>query len=121
MKAIEKLMSMSQNTSNIANKIEILNIKIGMLQDEIDMLNDGLKESILNNPDFSKVEKLAVYLKFKEYPTEIYDTNSYDRGEYDSFEDITIKVCWGWGYTDVMGLSEEEFKELNAIMNGKEA
>lgn len=121
MKKIEKLISKSKTVHEITNKIGILNVKIAMLNSEIDVLNDALKDRILNNSDYNKIEKLAVYLNLKRYPTNLYDVSSLDSGEWDNFGDIKIKVCWGYDYTDVIGLSEEEFKELMDIMKREEA
>lgn len=121
MKKIEKLISKSQNARTIADIIQVAHVKISTLESDIDKLNDQLKESILNNSNFSRVEKLAVYLNLKRYPTNLYDVSSLDGGEWDYFEDIDIKVCWGYGYTDVIGLSKKEFEELVDIMKREEA
>lgn len=115
MKMIEKL------NREIADEIERLYVKIGKLEDDIEWLNDKLKESILNDSHLSKIEQLAFYLMLKKYPTnELYDRFSWDNGEYDSFGDIQIKICYDYEYTDVVGLSKEEFKELRAIIGREE-
>ena len=121
MKKIDKLISKSKNARTIADIIQVAHIKISTLESEIEELNVQLKESILTNSNFSRVEKLAVYLNLKRYPTNLYDVCGMDSGEWDFFGDIEIKVCWGYDYTDVMGLSEEEFKELIDIMKREEA
>ena len=61
-------------------------------------------------------------LTFKQkYPTNnLYDNFSWDNGDFDSFGDITIKVCYNYGYTDIVGLSKEEFKELCDIIGREE-
>lgn len=121
MKVIEKLKLMNQDTREIDDEIGRLYVKIGMLEDDIEWLNDKLKESILNDSHLSKIEQLAFYLMLKKYPTDaLYDSFSWDNGEYDSFGDIQIKICYNYGYTDIVGLSKEEFKELCAIIGREE-
>ena len=121
MKKIEKLISKIKNARTIADIIQVVHVKNSTLESEIDRLNDQLKESILNNSNFSRVEKLAVYLNLKGYPTDLYEVSSLDNSKWDSFGDIKIKGCRYYWYTNIMGLSEEEFIELVAIMNGKDA
>ena len=46
----------------------------------------------------------------------IYPVFSYDSGEYDKYKNIKLKIVWEWGYTDVVGLTKEEFKRLEDIL-----
>lgn len=33
-------------------------------------------------------------------------------------EEITIKVSYGWGYVDILGLSDSDFKKLTRLRKG---
>ena len=56
-------------------------------------------------------------MKIKDYPTEIYDVFSYESGVYDDYKDVELKIVYSQGYTDVVGLTREEFKRLENLLN----
>ena len=85
---------------NIQSKIELLENKI---QEKIGSINDIVKE-------------VALYIKIKGYPTDIYDVFSYESGIYDDYKDIELKIVDSVGYTDVVGLTKEEFKRLEKLL-----
>ena len=95
------------NLSSLQKEISNLELQIGTLQDkmqkELSQIGDIVKE-------------LAVYIKLNEYPTDIYPVFSYESGEYDKYKNIELKIVWEWGYTDVVGLTKEEFKKLEDIL-----
>ena len=93
--------------SSLQKEISNLNLQITTLQDEI-------KEELSHIGD--TVEELAAYIKLNNYPTKIYPVFSFDGGEYDMYKNIKLKIVYEWEYTDVVGLTKEEFKRLEDIL-----
>jgi hypothetical protein len=62
------------------------------------------------------VHGLYLYLKSMEYPLDLYDCCCGDSGEWDKFKHVEIKVVYGYGYTDVVGLTKRQFKKLNKLI-----
>ena len=93
--------------SSLQKEISNLNLQITALQDEI-------KEELSQFGDI--VEELAIYIKLNNYPTKIYPVFSFDGGEYDMYKNIELKIVDEWEYTDVVGLTKEEFKRLEDIL-----
>ena len=84
------------------------------IQSEIEHLEDKIKERLSSINDI--VKEIALYMKIKDYPTEIYDVFSYESGVYDDYEDVELKIVYSQGYTDVVGLTREEFKRLENLL-----
>ena len=84
------------------------------IQSEIELLEDKIKEKL--NPINDIVKDVALYIKIKGYPTDIYDVFSYGSGVYDDYKDIELKIVDALGYTDVVGLTKEEFKRLEKLL-----
>ena len=84
------------------------------IQSEIEHLEDKIKEKLSSIND--KVKEIALYMKIKDYPTEIYDVFSYESGVYDDYKDVELKIVYSQGYTDVVGLTREEFKRLEKLL-----
>ena len=84
------------------------------IQSEIELLEDKIKEKLSSINDI--VKEVALYIKIKGYPTEIYDVFSYESGIYDDYKDIELKIVDSIGYTDVVGLTKEEFKRLEKLL-----
>ena len=99
-KIMVKILSLQKEISN-------LNLQITTLQEEI-------KEELSHIED--TVEELAIYIKLNNYPTKIFPVFSFDEGEYDIYKNIELKIVYKWEYTDVVGLTEEEFKRLEDIL-----
>lgn len=104
---------------NINNKLETLRILTSTLMG-IERKLEKERTKLLKE----KYEKLDIvhglylYLKSMKYPLEIYDCFGMDRGdEYDTFKHVKIKVVFGWGYTDVAGLTKRQFKKLNKLIS----
>lgn len=93
--------------SSLQKEISNLNLQITTLQDEI-------KEELSQIGDI--VEELAIYIKLNNYPTKIFPVFGFDGGEYDIYKNIELKIVDEWGYTDVVGLTEKEFKRLEDIL-----
>ena len=85
------------------------------IQSEIELLEDKIKEKIGSINDI--VKEVALYMKIKDYPTEIYDVFSYESGVYDDYKDVELKIVYSQGYTDIVGLTKEEFKKLEKLLN----
>jgi hypothetical protein len=62
------------------------------------------------------VHGLYLYLKSREYPLDLYDCCGIDRGEWDMFKHVKIKVVYDYDYTDVIGLTKRQFKKLNKLI-----
>ena len=85
------------------------------LQSEIELLVDKIKERLSSINDI--VKEVALYMKIKDYPTEIYPVFSYESGVYDDYKDVELKIVYSQGYTDIIGLTKEEFKRLENLLN----
>ena len=96
------------------NNISSLQKEISNLELQIKTLQDKMQKELSQFGDI--VEELAAYIKLNEYPTDIYPVFSYESGEYDKYKNIELKIVWEWGYTDVVGLTKEEFKKLEDIL-----
>lgn len=84
------------------------------IQSEIESLEDKIKEKIGSINDI--VKEIAVYIKIKGYPTDIYPVFSYEAGVYDDYKEVELKIVESYGYTDVVGLTNEEFKRLKKLL-----
>ena len=84
------------------------------IQSEIEHLEDKIKEKLSSINDI--VKEVALYIKIKGYPTDIYDVFSYEAGIYDDYKDVELKIVDSIGYTDVVGLTKEEFKRLEKLL-----
>ena len=84
------------------------------IQSEIELLENQIKEKIGSVNDI--VKEIALYMKIKDYPTEIYDVFSYESGVYDDYKDVELKIVESYGYTDIVGLTREEFKRLEKLL-----
>ena len=84
------------------------------IQSEIEHLEDKIKEKLSSINDI--VKEVALYMKIKDYPTEIYPVFSYESGVYDDYKDVELKIVYSQGYTDVVGLTKEEFKRLEKLL-----
>ena len=84
------------------------------IQSEIESLEDKIKEKLSSINDI--VKEVALYIKIKGYPTDIYPVFSYESGVYDDYKDIELKIVDSIGYTDVVGLTKEEFKRLEKLL-----
>ena len=88
--------------------------KLQGIQSEIELLEDKIKEKLSSINDI--VKEVALYIKIKGYPTDIYDVFSYESGVYDDYKDVELKIVYSQGYTDVVGLTREEFKRLEKLL-----
>lgn len=84
------------------------------IQSEIEHLEDKIKEKLSSINDI--VKEVALYIKIKGYPTDIYDVFSYESGIYDDYKDVELKIVYSYGYTDVVGLTREEFTRLKKLL-----
>ena len=105
---------MKTSITETTNKLLSLKEKISDLELQIRTVNDEIKEEISKIGDI--VEELAVYIKLNNYPTEIYPVFGIDSGKYDSYKHIRLKIVYDYGYTDVLGLTKEEFDKLENIL-----
>ena len=84
------------------------------IQSEIELLEDKIKEKIGSINDI--VKEIAIYIKIKGYPTDIYDVFSYEAGVYDDYKEVELKIVESYGYTDIVGLTNEEFTRLKKLL-----
>ena len=84
------------------------------IQSEIELLENKIKEKLSSINDI--VKEVALYIKIKGYPTDIYDVFSYESGVYDDYKDVELKIVYSQGYTDIVGLTREEFKRLEKLL-----
>ena len=101
-KTLEKIQSMKKDIKALEAKIYSLNAKIF---DELRKLNDISAE-------------VAIYIIFKGYPKEVRSfPKTYETIKYDSYKNIKLKPYDSYGLTDIIGLTEEEFKKLCQYLN----
>ena len=84
------------------------------IQSEIELLEDKIKERLSSINDI--VKEVALYIKIKGYPTDIYDVFSYEAGVYDDYKEVELKIVESYGYTDIVGLTNEEFTRLKKLL-----
>ena len=84
------------------------------IQSEIEHLEDKIKEKLSSINDI--VKEVALYIKIKGYPTDIYPVFSYESGVYDDYKDVELKIVESYGYTDIVGLTREEFTRLKKLL-----
>ena len=84
------------------------------IQSEIELLEDKIKEKLNLINDI--VKEVALYIKIKGYPTDIYDVFSYEAGVYDDYKEVELKIVESYGYTDIVGLTNEEFTRLKKLL-----
>ena len=84
------------------------------IQSEIELLENKIKEKIGSINDI--VKEIALYIKIKGYPTDIYDVFSYEAGVYDDYKEVELKIVESYGYTDIVGLTNEEFTRLKKLL-----
>ena len=52
-----------------------------------------------------------------ELPTnQIFNSFSIDHGEYHRIGDIRLKAVYDYAYTDIVGITEEQFEKLNNLI-----
>lgn len=95
---------------SIIAEVRDLEEMISLREKEIALLERTIMEKISSLDNI--VEELALYIISKHYPTEIYSCNGFDEGEYDSYNGISLKIVWNYDYTEVVGLSPEDFMKL---------
>ena len=84
------------------------------VQSEIELLEDKIKEKIGLINDI--VKEVALYIKIKGYPTEIYLIYNSNFEIYDFYKDVELKIMKSYGYTDIVGLTREEFTRLKNLL-----
>ena len=84
------------------------------IQSEIEHLEDKIKERLSSINDI--VKEVALYIKIKGYPTEIYPIYNSDFEIYDSYKDVELKIMKSYGYANIVGLTKEEFKRLEKLL-----
>ena len=84
------------------------------IQSEIELLEDKIKEKLSSINDI--VKEVALYIKIKGYPTDIYPVFSYESGVYDDYKEVELKIVESYGYTDIVGLTNEEFTRLKKLL-----
>ena len=84
------------------------------IQSEIELLENQIKEKIGSVNDI--VKEIALYMKIKDYPTEIYPIYNSDFEIYDSYKDVELKIMKSYGYTNIVGLTKEEFTRLKNLL-----
>ena len=101
-KTLEKIKSIKKDIKALEAKIYSLN---GKIFDELRKLNDISAE-------------IAIYIIFKDYPKEVRSfPETYETIKYDNYKNIKLKPYNSYGLTDIIGLTEEEFKKLCQYLN----
>lgn len=98
----------------VLEKIKSIQKDIAILEAKIHTLNSKAIEELQKMDDIAA--EVAAYIILNKYPKEIYPCFSTDPGEQDRYKNITLKVVYYYGYTDVVGLTEEEFTKLGQYL-----
>lgn len=93
---------------NTTEKLDKLYEEKQKLEREIYESETHFKKELLEKK--SLVDGFLEYMRFKGYPDEVYSEFGIDSGIRDSFGKVQIKVVYNYGYTDIVGLSDEEWK-----------
>ena len=96
------------------NNISSLQKEISNLELQIKTKRDEINKELSQFEDI--VEELAAYIKLNKYPTDIYPVFSYESGVYDDYKDVELKIVYSQGYTDIVGLTREEFTRLKKLL-----
>lgn len=105
---------MLQELDNKLKALRTLNYVLSELEEALEKERGRLIREKYEKLDI--VHGLFLYLKSMKYPLDIYDSCGIDRGEYDRFKHVKIKVVYDYDYTDVMGLTKKQFKKLNKLI-----
>ena len=80
----------------LMKEIDAINAEIKKKQIEINHLENTIKQKISSIGDI--IKELALYIKLKNYPTELYSVFSYESGEYNEYKSIRLKIVYDYGY-----------------------
>lgn len=115
---------MNTTINNLKAEINLKYAEISTLEEQIEFLRKDIRElknreDILVKEELRKldfIEGLAEYIRYNEFPLEFYKTEGIDSGKSNYvFGKASIKVCWNYGYTDIIGLTDEEFETLKGM------
>ena len=98
----------------VLEKIKSIQKDIAILEAKIHTLNSKAIEELQKMDDIAA--EVAAYIILNKYPKEIYPCFSTDQGEQDRYKNITLKVVYYYDYTDIVGLTEEEFTKLGQYL-----
>lgn len=99
------------------DRIERLRERKKSYETKLSEIITEVKEELLEMPF---VEGLAGYIKFQEYPTKLYNCFGIDSGELDTFGKARLKIVYSYGYTDIVGISKEEFEQLTELLSNED-
>lgn len=89
--------------------------KMKELQQEYDALSQEYEKSLSH---LSRMDFCVAVIQENELPHELY--NSWGSDEHDTSyyhpDDVTVGVVWGYRYTDIVGLTDEEFKTVKELI-----
>lgn len=105
---------MLQEINNKLETLRTLNYVLSELEEALEKERARLLREKYEKLDI--VHGLYLYLRNREYPLDLYDCCGIDSGEWDMFKHVKIKVVYGYGYTDIMGLTKKQFKKLNKLI-----
>ena len=101
--------------NELKDKLKLSDIRIILKS-----LNAKIFDELRNLNDISA--EIAIYIIFKGYPKEVRSfPKTYETIKYDSYKNIKLKPYSNYGFTDIIGLTEEEFKKLRQYLNANEA
>lgn len=98
----------------VLEKIKLIQKDIAILEAKIHTLNSKAIEELQKMDDIAA--EVAAYIILNKYPKEIYPCFGTDQGEQDRYKNIILKVVYYYDYTDVVGLTEEEFTRLGQYL-----
>lgn len=100
-----------ENINTIKERINNIYEKLNVLQDELGKLNEEYFKE-LENMDI--VDAVVDVIIFNQLPRELYDSIGLDHHD-DTYtiKNVRISAVYTYGYTDIIGLTDEQFEEVN--------
>ena len=106
-----KNLNLSSSVNNLLCEQDDIWEQISELKSKLEKIDNEINETLVQEPDI--VEAVFKYMIIHELPTdEIFNTMGLDAGSFHYIGDVVIKAVDEYGYSDVEGLTDEQFEEL---------
>ena len=108
-------LELSSSVKELLSKVSDLKAKISELEAKQAKIVSEINNALLSEKDI--VQAVYAYVVINERPTNrIVNIFSIDHGEYHRIGNIRLKAVYDYAYTDIVGLTEEQFEKLNNLI-----
>lgn len=108
-------LELNSSVKELLSKHSDLKAKISELEAKQAKIVSEINNALLSEKDI--VQAVYAYMVINELPTnQIFNSFSIDHGEYHRIGDIRLKAVYDYAYTDIVGLTEEQFEKLNNLI-----